>query len=132
MQEDRKWLILKALLLLLYVAVKLRISHFEEVWDWLCSASVTSNSYTRRESLEEIGSVLNAVSTASRFSVFHVRCLEQSMVVYRLLKQRGLQVSICVGVQKHPFCAHAWVEHDGRVINDSQQVKDKYCVILEN
>jgi hypothetical protein len=34
-----------------------------------------------------------------------------------------------IGVQQLPFLAHAWVELDGRVINDKQYICEVYSVL---
>jgi hypothetical protein len=42
------------------------------------------------------------------------RCLIRSLVVLRMLEERGILSRLVVGVRTHPgFAAHAWVEHDG-------------------
>jgi hypothetical protein len=45
------------------------------------------------------------------------RCLIRSLVVLRLLGQRGIPARLVIGVRAESgFGAHAWVEHDGRPI----------------
>jgi hypothetical protein len=45
------------------------------------------------------------------------RCLIRSLVVVRLLEQRGIPSRLVVGVRTDPgFGAHAWVEHEGRPV----------------
>jgi hypothetical protein len=34
-----------------------------------------------------------------------------------------------IGAQQLPFKAHAWVEVDGRVVNDKQHVPEMYAVL---
>jgi hypothetical protein len=45
-------------------------------------------------------------------------CLEQSLVLYYLLRRQGVAVKHCHGVIPRPFQAHAWIEYRGEVIND--------------
>ena len=45
-------------------------------------------------------------------------CLERSLVLYWWLRRAGVPVQFRMGAQLYPFLAHAWVERDGRVIND--------------
>ncbi len=49
------------------------------------------------------------------------RCLEQSLVLYCLLRRKGVAVKYCQGVQSHPFEAHAWIEYLGEIINDVEE-----------
>jgi hypothetical protein len=45
------------------------------------------------------------------------RCLIRSLVVLRLLGQRGIPARLVIGVSAESgFGAHAWVEHDGRPV----------------
>ena len=45
------------------------------------------------------------------------RCLIRSLVVLRMLEERGIPSRLIVGVRTdHGFGAHAWVEHDGRPV----------------
>ena len=45
------------------------------------------------------------------------RCLIRSLVVLRMLDERGIPSRLVLGVRTQPgFVAHAWVEHDGRPV----------------
>jgi hypothetical protein len=48
-------------------------------------------------------------------------CLEQSLVLYFLLRREGIPVTYCQGVQPHPFQGHAWVEYGGLPLNDVEE-----------
>lgn len=45
-------------------------------------------------------------------------CLEQSLVLYYVLRKGGVAAEFHIGAQAHPFLAHAWVQHRGEPIND--------------
>jgi transglutaminase-like putative cysteine protease len=45
-------------------------------------------------------------------------CLEQSLVLYYLLRRQGVPIRFVMGVQPRPFGAHAWVEYEGTPVND--------------
>lgn len=59
-----------------------------------------------------------AVAMAAALYPGRALCLERSLVLYYLLRRRGIAVRYCQGVQPHPFLAHAWVEFRGQPIND--------------
>ncbi|HTD07903.1 MAG TPA: lasso peptide biosynthesis B2 protein [Solirubrobacteraceae bacterium] len=47
------------------------------------------------------------------------RCLVRSLVLTRLLANRGIQAKLVIGARTTPtFLAHAWVEHDGHPVLD--------------
>jgi hypothetical protein len=51
-----------------------------------------------------------------------VRCLQRSAVLACLLRRYGIPAQMVMGSQKSPFRAHAWVEIEGRVINERGNV----------
>ena len=67
-----------------------------------------------------LAGAVRAVATAAAFYPRRALCLEQSLVLYWLLRRRGAGVRLRVGVQPFPFTAHAWVEHEGRPINEHE------------
>lgn len=62
----------------------------------------------------------HAVATAAAFYPGRAQCLEQSLVLYWVLRRRGVEARLRVGVQPFPFTAHAWVEHNGHPINEQE------------
>jgi len=56
-------------------------------------------------------------------------CLQRSSATACLLKQHGIRAQMVIGAQKTPFRAHAWVEVDGRVVNDKAYVPEIYAVL---
>jgi transglutaminase superfamily protein len=68
--------------------------------------------------LEAVKSAEYAVAMAGGLYPGRAKCLEQSLTLYYLLRQRGVAVKYCQGVQPYPFQAHAWIEYRGEVVND--------------
>jgi len=58
-----------------------------------------------------------------------VLCLQRSAATACLLKSRGIQAEMVIGAQQMPFKAHAWVEVDGRVVNDKPYTPKMYAVL---
>jgi hypothetical protein len=60
---------------------------------------------------------LEAVTAANLF--FRTSCLEQSLVLCRLLGRRGMNAGLRIGARKEAdrFEAHAWVEMAGNVVD---------------
>lgn len=56
-------------------------------------------------------------------------CLQRSAATTCLLKRYGIPAEMVIGAQQMPFKAHAWVEVDGRVVNDKSYVAEKYAVL---
>ena len=53
-------------------------------------------------------------------------CLQHSAVVTWLLRRRGVPAEMVLAACEYLPEAHAWVEVDGEVVNDSPQVKESY------
>jgi hypothetical protein len=60
---------------------------------------------------------LEAVTAANLF--LRTSCLEQSLVLCRMLRSRGMSADVRIGARKEAnrFEAHAWVELDGTVVD---------------
>jgi hypothetical protein len=60
----------------------------------------------------------HAVAMAGALYPGRALCLEQSLVLYYLLRRHGIPARYCQGVEGPPFEAHAWLEYQGEPIND--------------
>jgi hypothetical protein len=60
------------------------------------------------------------VAIAAAFYPGRAQCLEQSLALFLLLRRRAMPVELRIGVQPFPFTAHAWVEHNGRPVNEQE------------
>ena len=56
-------------------------------------------------------------------------CLQRSAATACLLKKYGVPAQMVIGAQQMPFKAHAWVEVDGRVVNDKPYTPEMYTVL---
>jgi hypothetical protein len=70
-----------------------------------------------------------AVSLAACFYWKRVYCLQRSAVAVRLLRRSGIHASLVIGYRPSPFFSHAWVEVEGRVVNDSPVYKERMHVL---
>jgi hypothetical protein len=77
-------------------------------------------------SIEEI---CLAVDMACIWYWKEVLCLQRSAATTCLLKRYGVAAQMVIGTRQMPFKAHAWVEVDGRVVNDKPYIGETYAVI---
>jgi prolyl oligopeptidase len=56
-------------------------------------------------------------------------CLQRSAALTCLLRRYGVRAQMVIGAQQMPFKAHAWVEVNGRVVNDKSYVPQLYAVL---
>lgn len=74
-------------------------------------------------------SIARLVAIASRNSFPRGNCLRRSLVLWYLLRRQGIESDLRFGVRREggDFQAHAWVEREGLVLNDSQDVSLHYA-----
>jgi hypothetical protein len=75
-----------------------------------------------------INRVCTAVNYACIWYPKQVLCLQCAFVTTYLLRRKGVPARMVLGAQKLPFKAHAWVEVDGRPINERSNVQGTYAV----
>lgn len=72
--------------------------------------------------------VCNAVNYACIWYPKQALCLQRSFVTTHLLRKHGIDAQMVLGAQKIPFQAHAWVEVNGRAVNERSDVQAEYSV----
>lgn len=72
--------------------------------------------------------VCNAVNLACSWYPKRALCLQRSAVTTCLLRSCGVPAEMVIGAQKLPFKAHAWVEVNGRAVNERTDVQTIYGV----
>ncbi len=85
---------------------------------------------------EDVGALVSraerAFSRAENFFVLRSAprdCLPRSLALFRFLRSVGVPAEHCIGVQRFPFEAHAWVECGGSVVLDAPSFTRGYAEI---
>jgi Transglutaminase-like superfamily len=78
---------------------------------------------------EDAARICQAVAYACIWYAKPVLCLQRSAVAVTLLRKYGNPAEMVIGAQRLPLKAHAWVEVDGRVVNDKPEVQTDYLVM---
>lgn len=73
--------------------------------------------------------ICSAVDIASIWYWKEALCLQRSAATTCLLKRFGVRAYLVIGAQQMPFMAHAWVEVNGRVVNDKAYLPRLYAVL---
>lgn len=124
---DRGRLLLMMLLGLPTIAAAVRLFGYGRTQRWL---ERRSNFGKMRAAtfaeLEDAARLARLAAIAGRHGPITATCLRQSLLVYWLLRRRGLRPEFRIGVRKHGelMDAHAWVELDGRGL-DAMQVSHR-------
>jgi len=73
--------------------------------------------------------VPRVVAAASSFYWKPILCLQRPVVTVRVLRKHGIEADVVIGCRSVPFLGHAWVEVNGRIVNDSPGYQQKLCVL---
>lgn len=115
-------LILEAYLSLIRFALYLARKDFESLYN-------TVRDYRIRNRVALPGSaeaICSAVDMACIWYWKEALCLQRSAATVCLLRKYGVRAQLVIGAQQMPFRAHAWVEVDGRVVNDKAYTSELY------
>jgi hypothetical protein len=79
----------------------------------------------------DVERICSGVNTACIWYWKEVLCLQRSAAAACLLKTYGVSAQMVIGAKLWPFAAHAWVEVDGRVVNDKPYMPELYTLLLD-
>lgn len=119
------FLTLKAYLKLIHFDLYLVQGSFEALYDKVRGYPVR-NQAPAPDAVERICS---AVDMACIWYWKQALCLQRSAATACLLRMYGVPAQMVIGAQQIPFKAHAWVEVDGRVVNDKPYTPEMYAVL---
>lgn len=85
------------------------------------------------EILADARVISRIVSIAAAHGLYRATCLRKSMLVWWFLRREGIQSNICFGVRMNGGLleAHAWLESNGIVLNDSIDVSGQYKALRD-
>lgn len=106
-----------AILQIAVLKAALALAGFGRTWRWI-RAGARRVPARRVVDAAAVARVEHAVAMAAALYPGHAACLERSLTLYWRLRRAGVPVAYRMGVQRYPFLAHAWVEHEGVPIND--------------
>ena len=124
-------LFFRAYMLLIFIDFGLRLFGFPKIVNiFLKEVKLAENGTAVLDS----DKISKTVQIAQKAFLFYfkpqTKCLERSLVICSLLRQLGIPAQFCIGCPKYPpFDFHAWVECEGRVVNDFDSIKDTYIQV---
>ena len=84
---------------------------------------------TKTPPADAVSRICSAMDMACIWYWKEALCLQRSAALACLLKRYGVPAQMVIGAQQMPFKAHAWVEVDGRVVNDKSYTPELYAVL---
>jgi len=118
-------LVLQAYLKLIQFDLHLARGNFEALYNKVRNCPIRK----KPVSPNSVEQICAAVDMACIWYWKEVFCLQRSAATVCLLKRRGVPAQMVIGVQQMPFKAHAWVEVEGRVVNDRPYTNEIYALL---
>jgi hypothetical protein len=118
-------LVLKAYLKLIHFDLYLARGNFAALCDKVREYPIGK----RVPALDAVERICSAIDMACIWYWKEALCLQRSAATACLLKKYGVPAQLVIGAQQIPFKAHAWVEVDGRVVNDKPYTPEMYAVL---
>src|SRR6266850_2734071 len=119
------FLVVRAYVELIRFHLYLAKGNFSGLYDTVRSCPIAR----RATSQNTVERICFAVDMACIWYWKEVLCLQRSAATACLLKKYGVAAQMVIGAQQMPFKAHAWVEVDGRVVNDKSYTPEMYGVL---
>jgi hypothetical protein len=119
-------LVIKSWLLLLYIDFVMLFFDFKMLHSSVRDQKIST---LERATLPTAAQLCNAIDLACVLYFKQVMCLQRSSATALLLRRYGWHAEMVIGAQIRPFNSHAWVEIDGKVINDAPDMLQIYQVL---
>jgi hypothetical protein len=125
--DAAQWRVLLASVVLVpAVQLALRVRGF----GWTARQLATwSDAPARPPDLSEAAAAVEAVATVAGRPVVGARCLGRSLLLWFLLRCRGIDAELVIGAEparERTLPAHAWVEVNGQPVNDAPDVRERF------
>ncbi|SRR5581483_4461134 len=120
-----KFLVFRAYLKLIYFHLFLVRGDFKALYD-----RVRTYPMRQKASLPNaVERVSAAMDMACIWYWKEALCLQRSAATACMMKDFGIAAQMVIGAQQQPNKTHAWVEVDGRVVNDKPYMGDIYTIV---
>ena len=133
-KSDRA-LVIRAMFLLPIVATSLKTLGLRKTQLWLIRNSLGPMVPPKEQARANVRRAAQMVAVACRLQPLRSSCLPRTIVLWSLLRRRGIATDIRIGARSNSqgeFQAHAWLEWNGEVLNDVADVGNQYLPFNES
>jgi len=128
--EARK-LFWRTVVLLPLAALSLRLRGFKKTREQLQKKLPSDSALEtiQQGTAEKVQRICRMVKAGAHYGLTHPTCLEESLVLWYLLRRQRIPARLRIGVKKLPqkFEAHAWVEFEGVALNQAEEIHHHYA-----
>lgn len=121
--------VLKAFMTLLQVNFYIKVRGLYSTIQLIKKSQNSQSNYIIPQD-EELRDLANIVNKACLIYPIRIKCLEWAITFVLLALKQKWKCNLEIGVQNYPFLAHAWVECEGKVVMDSQDLREGLAIIL--
>jgi hypothetical protein len=119
-----RWLLFQSFLLLPaihYCLALLGYTRLQRQMEKICPLRIQTTPLSDATCIVRAQEISLITSIAAQHGVYKAGCLRRSLLTWWFLRWEGIDSQICFGVRlvNQRFEAHAWVEHNGTIVNDS-------------
>jgi hypothetical protein len=109
------------------IAPALRVFGFARVYAAL--ARMTGQAPAPANPAPWVRRTRHLIQFLARHGPYRGNCLSRSLVLWGMLRRRGIDSDLRIGVRTDAarFQAHAWVEYQGQPLNASEQIHQQYA-----
>lgn len=127
MSWDDRWIMAQSFILLPAIALSLSLFGLPTTQRYLAQLSPIGVAKTGL-AFAEVKRMAFSVNRAANHSPLWGNCLKRSLTLWFLLRRRGILSDLRIGVRRHEgeFQAHAWIEYEGRILNDHATVHQQF------
>jgi Transglutaminase-like superfamily len=129
LSEGDRALVIRAIFLLPIVATSLKTVGLRKTQSWLGRKDLGPTVPATEQTRANVRRAAQMVAVACRRHPFRSGCLPRTIVLWSLLRQRGIPADVRIGVRsdsQSEFRAHAWLEWNGEVVNDVADIASQY------
>jgi hypothetical protein len=127
-KSDRA-LVIRAMFLLSVVATSLKMVGLRRTQSWLTRNSLAPMVPPTEQTRANVRRTAQMVAVACRRHPLRSSCLPRTIVLWSLLRRRGIAADVRIGVRcdaEGAVKAHAWLESNGEVLNDAGDIGSQY------
>lgn len=129
LSKSDRGLLMSAACLLPIVATSLKTVGLQRTQSWLTRNSFGPMVPQTEQTQANVRRAAQMVAVACRRHPLRSNCLPRTIVLWSLLRRRGIDADVRIGVRRDTegaVKAHAWLEWNGEVINDAADVATQY------
>jgi len=131
--EERK-ILFASVFMLPFVALLLRLLGYRKTRRFVLGQGAEALGVSAGQQLDRARRISRCVDAGACHGLYHANCLQRSLVLAWFLQRRRIPFDLRIGArnepgenkEKKPFSAHAWVETQGEVLNDHQNVNERF------